>query len=315
MKEKKSLTTSMVFLFVFIFFGSFAEAEQRIIALQSSKVKPYENALEGFKQTADAKVRRLYLSDLKGKNIVREVRKTKPDMVIAIGVDALREVKCITDIPIVYFMVMQPETILKGEKNISGVSINISQDHQLRTFVLAMPHLKNIGILYDPEKTGRLVKRAKESAKKTGIKLITKEIKSPKEVPSALEEIADSIDAYWMLPDTTAVTPETIEFLFLFSMKKNLPMLTFSKKYVEMGALLSVGIDPNDIGKQAGTMAKNILANRQVRYKQITDARGSVMIVNQKTAARTVVAVNQKVARKLGIVLAKGVMEKACKVN
>ena len=37
--------------------------------------------------------------------------------------------------------------------------------------------------------------------------------------------------------------------------------------------------------------------------------------LNQKAVARTVIAVNQKVAKKLGVVLAEGVMEKASKVN
>ncbi len=315
MPGKKVLNVSLMFLFIFLFFYSSVEAGQRIIALQSSRVKPYEDALESFKKTAGAKVHRFYLSDLKGKNIIREVRKTKPDMIVAIGVPALKEVQNIRDIPIVYFMVMYPETILAGENNISGVSINISQDHQLRTFILAMPYIKNIGILYDSEKTGHLVKRAKESARETGINLITKEVKSSKQVPPAIAEMADKIDAYWMFPDTTTVTPETLEFLFLFSMEKNIPVLTFSKKYVEMGALISVGIDPEDIGKQAGAMAKNILSDKRVRYDQVADARGTVVSVNQEAAARTIVAINQKVAGKLGVVLAKGVMEKARKVN
>jgi len=237
-------------------------------------------------------------------------------MIIAIGFDALKEVKSIKDIPVLYCMIMHSGIFHEKEKSLSGVCINISQDQQLRTFELAMPHIKNIGILYDPEKTGPLIKKAKESAKETGINLITREIKNSKQVPPAIAEIADKIDAYWMFPDTTTVTPETLEFLFLFSMEKNLPVLTFSKKYVEMGALISVGIDPEDVGKQAGTMAKNILSGKQVRHEQLADAGGAAVICeNQKAAARTIVAVNQKVAGKLGVVLAEGVMEKASKVN
>ena len=302
-------------IFILFFFSLSFEAGQRITALQSSRVKPYEDALEGFKKTAESSVQRLYLTDLKDKNIIREVRKTKPEMIIAIGFDALKEVQSIKDIPVLYFMVMHSGIFHKKEKSLSGVCINISQDQQLRTFELAMPHIKNIGILYDPEKTGPLVKRAKESAKETGINLITREIKNSKQVPMAIAEMADKIDAYWMFPDTTTVTPETLEFLFLFSMEKNLPVLTFSKKYVEMGALISVGIDPEDVGRQAGIMAKNILSGKQVRYEQLADAGGAVICENQKAAARTVVAINQKVARKLGVVLAEGVMGKASKVN
>ena len=42
------------------------------------------------------------------------------------------------------------------------------------------------------------------------------------------------------------------EFPFLFFLENKIPILTFAEKYVEIGALISIGIDVFDMGRQAG---------------------------------------------------------------
>ncbi|MFZ2948374.1 MAG: ABC transporter substrate binding protein, partial [Desulfuromonadaceae bacterium] len=68
-------------------------------------------------------------------------------------------------------------------------------------------------------------------------------------------------DLFWMLPDITVITPETAEAILLFSLENNIPILTFSEKYLERGAMLSIGIDPFDIGRQAGEMAQTLFSS------------------------------------------------------
>ena len=119
--------------------------------------------------------------------------------------DALSKVKQIKHIPVVYIMVLNPCAILFGERNIAGISMNISQRKQLV--------------------------------------ILSK-----------------------VLPDITVITPETIEFLLLFSLENRIPVFTFSEKYVESGALMSIIIDAFDIGCQAGEMAKAIQAEKDIDH-------------------------------------------------
>ena len=135
------------------------------------------------------------------------------------------------------------------------------------------------------------MRKAQNAAADAGIKLLAKEVQSPKEVPPALLAFKGKIDVYWMIPDPLVVTPETTESLLLFSVENMVPILTFSEKYVEMGALLSVGIDPYDIGRQASDIAKKILAGAGVKNVRNVDPRKAIL------------SLNQKIAKKLGIVL------------
>ncbi|UCF73786.1 MAG: ABC transporter substrate-binding protein, partial [Deltaproteobacteria bacterium] len=226
----------------------------------------------------------------------------RPDMVLAIGMDALSMVRRIKNIPIVYLMVLNPRSILSGEKNITGVSMNIPQERQLRVFLEALPDLKTIGLLYDPDRTGYLAENAREAARDIGINLIAKEVHRSNDVPLLIKDMKEKIDAFWMLPDLTVISPETVEYLLLFSLENTIPILTFAEKYVELGALMSVGIDAFDIGTQAGEMAEKILSGRHEKNIQGVNARKAVISINLKVARKLRITVDEKIIRKARII-------------
>lgn len=289
----KKLFTISLFL---ILCHGLAEAGHEIVAVQSIRVAPYEEALKGLESVCDAKIKRLVVSKLDGSDIVEKINEIRPDLVLAIGMDALSRAKKIKSIPIVYLMVLNPQSMLSGE-NITGVSMNIPQEKQLITLLEVLPDLKNIGLLYDPNRTGHLAKSAQDAAGKTGVKLIASEIHSSKNAPSLITNMKGNIDLFWMLPDITVITPETVEFLLLFSIENKTPILTFSDKYVELGALMSIGIDPFDIGIQAGEMAKKILSGRDVKDVQRVDARKAVISINLKIAKKLGINIDEKIIK------------------
>lgn len=273
-----------------------------IAAVQSVNIKPYNNALTGFKSVCDCKVKRFIVSEMQESDILKKVNKAKPDVIIAIGIDAFNRVRRIKDIPIVYLMVLNARTMLSNGNNITGVSMNIAPEKQLELLKQALPEIKRIGLLYDPAGTGNFVKKAKLAAPVTGIKIIAKEIRRSKDYPSLLESIEGEMDAFWMLPDLTAVTPETVEFLFLFSMKNRIPVITFSDKYLSMGALMSFDIDAYDIGKQAGEMVKEILSGTGINNIARTDARKINLTINRGIAKKQAVKISDEILDKSGVV-------------
>ena len=280
-----------ILLLLMVCFGS-AAAGQEIVAVQSIRVKPYEEALKAFKSVCRCRIERLVLSELEGVDVVREIRRIRPDVVLAIGRDALSVVKEIKRLPIVYLMVVNPQAILSGAENITGVSMNISAKQQLRALLDALPQTKHIGIVYDPDRTGTFVKEARDAAHRMGTTLIAREVHNPRDAPSSIMELRGKIDVFWMLPDITVMTPETVEFLLLFSLQNNIPLLTFSEKYLEMGAFMSTGIDPADMGVQAGEMAKRILQDKDTRPGQQVHARRMVVSTNLMIAGKLGITVN-----------------------
>jgi len=269
-----------------------------IVAVQSVNIKPYNDALHGFREACNCNVKQFFVSEPGGEDILKAVRKTDPAVILAIGIDALNRVKSIKNVPIVYFMILNSPVAVPGD-NITGVSLYINPEKQLSILKRAIPDISTIGLLYDPARTGDFVRRSRAAAEKAGILLIAREIHSPKDVPVQLQALRGKIDVFWMLPDITVVTPETVELLFLFSFENRIPVITFSDKYLEMGALISFDIDTADIGMQAWGITEKILSGMDIKKIKEADARKAVVTVNRKTA------------RKLGITVAGEFLKRA----
>jgi len=279
-----------------------AAAEQRIVAVQGFGIKPYEESLKGFQSVCNVEMKTIVISEQEGTEIIKSIRRIKPDMILAVGVDALSKVKKIKDIPIVYLMIPNPQSVISKEENITGVNMNIPPEKQLGLLQEVLYQVKRVGLLYDPSKTGFFVEKALYSSEKLEIKLVLKEVHNPKDVPSMLDSMKDEIDIFWMLPDTTVITPETVEYLFLFSLENKIPVLTFSDKYLDLGAMISVGIDAFDIGRQAGEIAKEILSGTNIKNLPRVDARKAVLTLNLKVAKKLGIRVNNNIADTVRIV-------------
>jgi len=278
-----------VILMLFVLCCGLAEAGQETVAVQSVRVEPYERAFKGFKSISGTQIQRIVISETQGVDIPKEIKRIKPDIVLAIGKDALTTVKSIKNIPIVYLMVLNPQGLLSEQKNITGVSMNISPEKQLRALLEALPQTKQIGLVYDPNRTAYLVKDAQHAARKMDVTLLAKTASGSKEVPSLIADMKGKIDAFWMVPDITVMTPDTVEFLILFSMENNTPLLAFSEKYLELGAFMSTAIDPFDMGVQAAEMANSILRGKHAKS------------IQQANARKMIVSTNLMIAGKLGI--------------
>ncbi len=261
--------------------------EQKIIVVQSCSLRPYEEAINGFESAVGQKTQRLIISELQGEVVEEKINKINPDLILSVGTKALSRIKHINTIPIVYLMILNPCSIVScSKKNITGVSMNISQEWQLRVIEGIFPAIQQIGILYDDEKTGSFVKRALKASQTSRIKIIAENINTSKEVTPAMIKMKEKIDFFWMFPDVTVFTPETIEFLFLFSMENQIPVLTFSTNYLDWGALISIVIDAFDMGRQAGEIAEQIFSGTDVESIKSMDAKGKKIYINKKIAEK-----------------------------
>lgn len=285
----------------FIFWPAHSHADQRIMAIQSVRIAPYEKAVKGFESICFNRIDKYVLSELKGTDIVKTISKNRPDMVLAVGLGALSKVKTITDIPVVYLMVSAPQTILSGNRNISGVSMNVTREKQLSALLKIAPAVHTIGLLYDPEKTGHFVKKAQKAADKIGIRLLAKKTDDSKDVPGIIRKMKRGIDLFWMLPDTTVVTPETVRFMLLFFLENNTPIMTFSEKYLKLGAFISVGTDAYDMGAQAGEMANLILSGKKLPNGRHIHARKIKIEINRKIAKKLSIQIDENTIRDIGI--------------
>ncbi len=263
-----------------------------ILILQSLPIKPYDEALHAFRSVCKARTQKLVTSDLSEGEITAKVRKTRPDLILAIGQDALVKARALREPPVVYVMVLNPHALTRGYDNVTGVGMHVAPEKQLAQLRQILPHLRKIGLLFDPAKSGDFVSKAYGAASLTGIDLITRTVHTSREAVASIEGLKGKVDALWLLPDTTIVNPATIDILLLAAIENRIPVLTFSEKYTEKGALLSMEVDPREAGRQAGEMANRILAGKSVKEIEKEETRGYILSVNTIIAKKLGITMN-----------------------
>jgi len=280
-----------------------------VAVIMSAEVDAYREALEGFKRASQYRVVAEYnmQGDFdRGREILTEIQsKVKPDLILAIGVWALQVAsERAKDVPVVYSMVLNPQTVIKaGTKNITGASMNVPVELTTNLFNELSPKIRRVGVIYNPLHTENLVRQGRIAARQQGIQLIAKEIRSPKEAIAALDSIQNEIDALWILPDDTNLVSEVTQYMLLFSYRQRIPLIGLSERQAEIGALLSVSFaSSEDIGRQAGELANNILGGKAPAEIPYTMAR------------KTKLTVNLKVAQRLEIKIPKSMLERADRV-
>ena len=275
-----------------------ASASQFLI-VQSLHVKPYDEAAKGIMATVPAGADVYFTTDTQKTDLIREIREKRPDAIIVIGADALAKLSRIKDVPIIYCMVLAPEKAISDSTNITGINIVVSPDRQLASFQKIMPQAKKVGVVFDRRKNQNFVKKATAVSTGLGIDLVVKDIDNSRDVPTSLNELRGKIQALWLIPDTTVINKATLDFILLFSLENRVPIFTFSSHHIEMGAFMSIDLDPFQAGRQAGELAKSIAGGKKIGESPPADAKNGI------------VTVNLKIARKLGVEIDEGTLSNA----
>ncbi len=266
-----------------------ADAAPEIAILKSSDLAAYNLAIEGFRTEAGTNGITFREYDLqgdleRGRKQARRLLASDASIVMAVGIKAALAAKLeILDIPVIYCLVLDPDKYDLNAPNLSGISLDVPIQQQLSTMRMVLPKLKRIGVLFDPAKSERYVRTASAAAKQQGLELVARSVSSERELPPAIRTLLPTVDALWLIPDTTVLSDESLPFILQESLEANRPVFGFSPEFVKRGALLSLSVNYMEIGKQAARMSKQLL-DRQATAPVRAVPEHFTLAVNLKTA-------------------------------
>ena len=291
-------TVVFCFILTFLFHASFHSAivfatEHTVVVIRSQQIAAYNETIKGFEEECkrnNISISRIY--DLKGdvdegKRVIKNIKdnKLRPALILAVGVLATALVKeQFTDIPIIFCMVINHERFNLEGANMTGISSEASIGNQFSVLKELLGTQRNVGVIYDPMKTGKIVAEATLTAKRFEFNLIKTEVASEGEVASALNSMIGKIDALWIIPDGTVVTKESLEIILKTSLKYRLPVFCTSSAIVKAGALVSISPDYRQTGLQAAQLAQTLLSNPTVISLGVKQPDKLKITLNTQTA-------------------------------
>lgn len=270
----------------------------RVIVIRSQNIAAYNEAIKGFEEACKGKnitVNAVY--DLQGdaeesKRIIRAIRDggQKPQLVLAVGVLAATIAKDqFADIPVIFCMVINHDRFNLQGTNITGISAEASLEDQFTILKEILGFRKNVGVIYDPRKTGKIISDAMNMAKRFEINLLKKEVQSEREIGFALKNIINDIDAFWIIPDGTVITRDSLDMIFKKTLKERIPTFCTSNAIVKAGALIAISPDYAYTGQQAASLAQILLHNP------------TVLSLGTKQPEKLKITLNTSVAEMIGI--------------
>lgn len=271
-------------LLFFIYCDAFSAS---IAIIKTKNLELYNEVITAFKTNCVARFTEYDMEDKesRGELIANKINNDKPDVVFVVGTKAaVIAKKLITDIPVIFAMVMNPENYDVAGKNVTGISMVIPVYTQLYTLKSIVPKVSRVGVIYNPKQTGKMIEEGMSVSKQLGFTLVAAKVDSKEDVSRALRAFAEGIDAFWMIPDPTVWSRESFDTVLKFTLEKRVPFLAFSKSMVQAGALVSLAINYSELGKQACSVATKIIQGGSTKEYQLLPPKGLELTFNMNTA-------------------------------
>ncbi len=258
-----------------------------IVVAYESEVDAYTEAVEGLRAGMGGTLPAMI--DLHapggGAELDRAVAARDVRLVIAVGSHALAEVQNRKPAaPVVAAMVLRgPQT-----ENLAGhVDLDIALATQLGAIKALLPHCTRVGIIRNPQRSRYSAEALEARARKEGFNPAVVDCDRAAHLLKALAAFKDKVDFLLCLPDPDLYNAVTIKPLILTSLEHRLPIVGFSPAFVRAGAVAGIYPDYRETGRQVAELALRMV-------------RGEERVADD-SPAKVRVAVNQRVARLLGI--------------
>ena len=265
--------------------------EPVVVVLGAQTKAPYRQFVEGFKQyliEQQPTVKFVDISvddDMQDTGSLKDVaQQNNVAMILTLGSKALHlAVQQDLDRPVIAGLTLDHSELEKNN-NASGVVLDYGAETELSWIHRILPEAKTVGVLYSPDKTGHRIAAAKKAAKKLKLKLVVKEVNSPKELPVAMEALFRNVDVLWGMSDPVVLSRQTAKAVLLTSFRSQVPFVAPSSVWVKAGALYSLDWDYRDVGEQSGKMALSVLRGEKPSAIPIQAPRKVGYSLNLRTA-------------------------------
>ncbi len=231
--------------------------------LISREILPYMRMVQGLEKNLKQTSARIYL-DKAGKpysqeNRLQELQPSDFRVMVAVGPQALsylRDRRWPGNV--LYAMVLNPARFFWKSASLGGISLDLSPWKQLLTVNRVFPQIKQLGVLYNPEKNQTWFNRAKTVMTFKNLALVPLQVNRRADIPALFNPPGPEVDAILFIPDQTVISRSMITYVIKESLRLGIPTFGFNRFFHESGAALSFIIDYEAIGRQVAEMVKTI---------------------------------------------------------
>ncbi|WP_017792639.1 ABC transporter substrate-binding protein [Leucobacter salsicius] len=271
---------------------------------QFVQAPPLDAATKGFKQafidagyvegeTVEFDVKNANAEVATSTTIAQTFATQGVDLVLGVATPmAQAAMQNITDVPVLFTAVTDPvaaDLVESNEapgSNVTGTSDLTPVADQIDLITEIRPETKKIGIVYSSGEVNSqvLVELAREAAKTHGIEIVEATVTNAGELKQATESLGD-VDAIYTPSDNLVISG--IGAIVGVAEERGILVVGADAAHVEGGAVATIGIDYEKLGKQTGEMAVRILKDGEDPATMAVETSNELQLVlNLESAKR-----------------------------
>jgi putative ABC transport system substrate-binding protein len=218
------------------------------------------------------------------------------DLIVAVGMKATEFAVAQTAIPVLAVMVPRAayEALLaqaspkKIARSSSAIYLDQPWSRRIEFWRAVLPDRRRVGLLHSPA-THIDIARLRQDIAQHGGALVEQPVFSEDELFPRLESVLAGSDVLFAIPDSMIYSSSNIRNILLTSYRHSVPLVGLSQAYVNAGALCAIFSTPEQLAIQTGAAVISFARDRRLPEPQYP--------------VDFTIAVNQQVARSLGIEL------------
>lgn len=210
-------------------------------------------------------------------------------VVVALGMDAVAEaMRLPPEIAVVYgLVVVSPES---GRPNVTGVYMSPPVSEYDSIVKRYLPAITKVAVMGS---------RIMMQTLFNGDPALTTphNVDSPADLVDTIDRLVDT-KALLLLPDSNLLTARVMSNVYLYSFKKNIPLLGISEASVKQGSLFALVFDPKVVSRQIGEKVQSILNGVDATEILASPPRKYNLYINSNTAQKMGIAIPDEMLRK-----------------
>jgi putative ABC transport system substrate-binding protein len=238
-----------------------------VVIVRTSDAEPYAQAETALRQQLEVSgktcsIKSLLAREASDKGIEASIG--RPDVVVAVGTAAAKWLhkQLPADVKLTYCMVSNPAdaTLLQGHTCL-GITTDVPIGEQLKLVAEALPKARAIGLMYrsdTAEGKNALAELKKNLPQDWRVEALA--VNDYPTVGAAIDSLlSKQIDIVWTSADSKLYDTACVRTLLLSAVRARIPVWGYSLGFVRAGALVGVGVEPADQGRQAADLVAGLL--------------------------------------------------------
>lgn len=238
---------------------------------------------------------------------IAEAAALEPGVVLALGSSSLRILlarRSQLGAPLAFMGVLHPEVYLGGAGDVPGTALEVDGRIQVALVRRYLPGTERIGVIHHPTESAVLVGQLREGARLHGGEIVARTADAVAEAVRLVDELERlRVDVFLLVPDRLLVGDTLYQRMRQASVRRDIPIVTPSRRHLLDDALLSIEIDYARVGRDTAEVVDRLLDGDSPEEIGVVRQTVPFLGFNERIARALGLAISPELLRRAGVVV------------